>query len=45
MGQMVRSVALADAGFLYGCGYLLHDRDAKFCAAFDESLKQPAFKR
>jgi putative transposase len=24
---------------LRGCRYLLHDRDAKFCAAFDEALR------
>jgi len=39
MEQMARNVTLADIGFLGGCRYLLHDRDAKFCAAFDAILK------
>ena len=39
MGQMARNVTLADIGFLSGCRYLLHDRDAKFCAAFDGILE------
>ena len=39
MEQMARNVTLADIGFLAGCRYLLHDRDAKFCAAFDGILK------
>jgi putative transposase len=39
MGQMARNVTLADVGFLSGCRYLLHDRDAKFCAAFDGILE------
>lgn len=39
MGQMARNVTLADIGFLCGCRYLLHDRDAKFCAAFDGILE------
>ena len=39
MQQMARNVTLADVGFLNGCRYLLHDRDAKFCAAFDGILE------
>jgi putative transposase len=35
MEQMARNVTMADTGFLNGCRYLLHDRDAKFCATFD----------
>lgn len=35
MKQMARNMTLADTGFLSGCKYLLHDRDAKFCRAFD----------
>ena len=38
MAQMARNVTLADIGFLTGCRYLLHDRDAKFCAAFAGTL-------
>ncbi len=39
MEQMARNVSLADTGFLQGCRYLLHDRDAKFSAAFDGILE------
>ena len=34
MEQMARNISFADTGFLHGCRYLLHDRDAKFCNAF-----------
>jgi len=39
MEQMARNLSLAEVGFLSGCRYLLHDRDAKFCAAFAGVLK------
>jgi hypothetical protein len=39
MQQMARNVSHADVGFLSGCRYLLHDRDAKFCAGFDAILE------
>ncbi len=39
MKQMARNLSLAEVGFLGRCRYLLHDRDAKFCAAFDSILK------
>jgi transposase len=32
MEQMARNLSMAEVGFLSGCRYLLHDRDAKFCA-------------
>jgi putative transposase len=35
MQQMARNVTMASVGFLNGCKYLLHDRDAKFWAGFD----------
>jgi hypothetical protein len=35
---------VAEAGFLRGCRYLLHDRDAKFCAAFDGILEAVGIK-
>lgn len=38
MRQMARNITQADTGFLSGCRYLLHDRDTKFCAAFDDVL-------
>ena len=31
MEQMARNISFAETGFLNGCRYLLHDRDAKFC--------------
>jgi hypothetical protein len=37
--QMARNATLADIGFLYGCRYRLHDRDTKFCTAFDGILE------
>ena len=39
MEQMARNLSLAEVGFLSGCRYLLHDRDAKFCATFDAILE------
>ena len=39
MEQMAHNATSADLGFLGGCRYLLHDRGAKFCAAFDAILK------
>ena len=39
MEHMARTLSLSEVGFLSGCRYLLHDRDAKFCAAFDALLK------
>ena len=38
MERMARNLSLAEVGFLSGCRYLLHDRDAKFCEAFDGIL-------
>lgn len=39
MAQMARNLTFDGEGFLCGCRYLLHDRDTKFCAAFDGILK------
>ena len=39
MEQIARNLSFADLGFLNGCRYLLHDRDAKFCAAFTGILE------
>ena len=44
MEQMARNMGLADIGFLNGCRYLLHDRDAKFCAAFAGILEAVGIK-
>jgi putative transposase len=38
MRQMARNVTMAEDGFLNGCRYLLHDRDAKFSRGFDQIL-------
>ena len=36
--QMARNAVNGTSGALRQCRYLLHDRDAKFCAAFDDVL-------
>ena len=38
MRQVARNVTLEGLGSLNGCRYVLHDRDAKFCAEFRETL-------
>ena len=44
MEQMARNVTLAEVGFLADCQYLLHDRDTKFCTAFDGILEAVGIK-
>ena len=44
MEQMARNLSFAEVGFLNGCRYLLHDRDAKFCAAFTIILEAVGIK-
>src|SRR5258707_14392185 len=44
MEQMARNIRFADTGFLNGCRYLLHDRDAKFCDAFTGILEAAGIK-
>jgi putative transposase len=39
MKQMARNLTMAGQGMIEGCRYLLHDRDTKFSAAFDEILR------
>jgi len=39
MTQMARNASLADWGFLIAGKHLLHDRDAKFCLAFQDTIK------
>lgn len=39
MKQIARNMTMAEEGFLDGCRYLLHDRDAKLCTAFDDILR------
>ena len=38
MRQVACNATLEGMGHLSGCRYVLHDRDAKFCAAFWETL-------
>jgi putative transposase len=39
MEQMARNLTDAEAGALHSQGYVLHDRDAKFCAGFRSILR------
>jgi putative transposase len=39
MTQITRNAVDETSGCLRLCRYLLHDRDAKFCAAFEEVLR------
>jgi transposase InsO family protein len=39
MKQVARNVTMAEVGFLEGCRYVLHDRDAKFTSGFDQILR------
>ena len=38
MAQIARNVTMADWGFLQPGQYLIHDRDGKFCPAFQHSI-------
>jgi hypothetical protein len=38
MRQVACNATLEGIGHLNGCRYVLHDRDAKFCAEFRETL-------
>jgi putative transposase len=39
MKQIARNATLEGWGFLANCQYLLHDRDGKFCPAFDRIIE------
>ena len=39
MDQQARNLTLEDWGFLKGCRYLLHDRDAKFSLSFRQTME------
>jgi Homeodomain-like domain len=43
MQQIARNVTLETWGFLENCKYLLHDRDRKFCPAFDGIIENTNF--
>ncbi len=38
MTQVARNITMADIGFLVDHRYLIHDRDGKYCPAFDDTL-------
>jgi hypothetical protein len=42
--QQARNATMEEWGFLRGCGYLLHDRDTKFCASFRELIESGSIK-
>ena len=39
MTQVARNLTMADVGFLVDCRFLIHDRDGKYCPAFDTTLR------
>jgi putative transposase len=45
MIQMARSVTMEEWGFLKPGQYLIHDRDTKFCAAFNQILDDAGVNR
>lgn len=44
MTQVARNVTMADVGFLSRSRYLIHDRDTKFCAAFQRTIEAVGVK-
>src|SRR6202047_3321801 len=44
MEQQARNVTMEEWGFLRNCQYLLHDRDAKFCASFRKLIESGRVK-
>ena len=45
MVQIARNVTMADCGFLSPGQSLIHDRDAKFCAAFQYTIDEAGVRR
>jgi transposase InsO family protein len=45
MIQIARNVTMADWGFLKPGQYLIHDRDGKFCPAFQHIIDESGMKR
>jgi transposase InsO family protein len=45
MTQIARNVTMADWGFLASGQYLIHDRDTKFCMAFQATIDAAGMKR
>ncbi len=44
MTQLARNVTMADVGFLSTSQYLIHDRDTKFCPAFQRTIEAVGVK-
>ena len=44
MTQVARNVTMADVGFLSSSRYLIHDRDTKFCLAFQRTVEAVGIK-
>ena len=44
MQQMAYQATQDEWGRLHGCRYVLHDRDSKFCAAFQSALRRAGVK-
>ena len=40
MTQVARNLTMADVGFLGDHRYLIHDRDGKYCPAFDDTITE-----
>ena len=45
MVQMARNARMAEWGFLSPGQYLIHDRDSKFCSAFQQTINAAGVKR
>jgi transposase InsO family protein len=45
MVQIARNVTMGDWGFLSSGQYLIHDRDGKFCPAFQQTIEAAGMKR
>jgi transposase InsO family protein len=45
MAQMARNMTMVDWGFLSPGQYLIHDRDTKFCLAFQRTIDTVGVKR
>jgi putative transposase len=44
MKQIARNITMTDWGFLEGCQYLIHDRDANFCKSFRSIMSSKGIK-
>ena len=44
MTQVARNVTMADLGFLSDSRYVIHDRDGKYCPAFDHTIEAAGVK-